>query len=110
MSDLPRYRCHKVVQAAKITTAVREETSEGLQRHEKTVVTYVLTLEVPGEVEPAFRVVSEKWFERNAELPAIGGYFVVYDDGYESWSPAEAFEKGYTLIDGEAQAHGTTPR
>lgn len=28
----------------------------------------------------------------------VGGYYVVYEDGYESWSPAEAFEKGYTLI------------
>jgi hypothetical protein len=24
------------------------------------------------------------------------GYFVVYEDGYQSWSPTEAFEKGYT--------------
>jgi len=25
------------------------------------------------------------------------GYHVVYADGYESWSPKEAFDKGYTL-------------
>jgi hypothetical protein len=26
----------------------------------------------------------------------VGGYYVVYEDGYTSWSPAEAFEGGYT--------------
>ncbi|EPJ3208563.1 hypothetical protein JGC44_21260 [Salmonella enterica subsp. enterica serovar Derby] len=30
----------------------------------------------------------------------VGGYFVRYEDGYESYSPVEAFEKGYlTLAD-----------
>ena len=28
-----------------------------------------------------------------------GGYYVRYPDGYESWSPAEAFEDGYTLVE-----------
>lgn len=28
--------------------------------------------------------------------PQVGGYYVRYADGYESWSPAEAFEEGYT--------------
>lgn len=27
--------------------------------------------------------------------PKIGGYFVKYDDGYQSWSPADKFEAGY---------------
>ena len=27
--------------------------------------------------------------------PRIGGYYVQYKDGYESYSPAEAFEEGY---------------
>ena len=30
--------------------------------------------------------------------PQAGGYFVVYDDGYKSYSPAAAFESGYSLI------------
>lgn len=30
--------------------------------------------------------------------PKAGGYFVVYEDGYKSFSPAKAFEDGYTLI------------
>lgn len=30
--------------------------------------------------------------------PQAGGYFVVYADGYKSFSPSQAFEEGYTLI------------
>lgn len=30
--------------------------------------------------------------------PKPGGYYVVYADGYKSFSPAEAFELGYELI------------
>ncbi|MCX6845050.1 MAG: hypothetical protein NTU84_00535 [Verrucomicrobia bacterium] len=29
--------------------------------------------------------------------PEVGGYYVVYADGYKSYSPAKAFEEGYTL-------------
>ena len=28
----------------------------------------------------------------------VGGYYVVYTGGYKSWSPAEAFEDGYTKV------------
>jgi hypothetical protein len=31
--------------------------------------------------------------------PQTGGYYVVYEDGYESFSPAKAFEKGYVEIE-----------
>lgn len=30
--------------------------------------------------------------------PQVGGYYVVYADGYISYSPAAAFEDGYRLI------------
>lgn len=30
--------------------------------------------------------------------PQAGGYYVVYEDGYKSFSPAEAFESGYTRV------------
>lgn len=32
------------------------------------------------------------------------GYPVVYEDGYRSWSPKEAFEKAYRAIEGEGQS------
>ena len=28
----------------------------------------------------------------------LGGYYVRYADGFESWSPAKAFEEGYARI------------
>ena len=28
----------------------------------------------------------------------VGGYYVVYEDGYKSFSPASAFESGYTPL------------
>jgi hypothetical protein len=30
--------------------------------------------------------------------PQVGGYYVLYEDGYHSFSPAPAFESGYSLI------------
>jgi hypothetical protein len=30
--------------------------------------------------------------------PEVGGYYVVYKEGYKSFSPAGAFEEGYALI------------
>lgn len=30
--------------------------------------------------------------------PVTGGYYVVYADGYISYSPAKAFEEGYTRL------------
>lgn len=31
--------------------------------------------------------------------PAAGGYYVVYEDGYQSYSPAKAFEDGYAPVE-----------
>jgi len=41
--------------------------------------------------------VTHEWVkEKHAEA---GGYYVMYKDGYSAFSPAEAFEEGYTFID-----------
>lgn len=80
---LPRYKCHKEVNAVKIINIV-----------------------------PLAGGGAELWFDDAAVLdvdqryldqhkPQVSGYFVVYDDGYQSWSPADAFESGYTLMSGE---------
>ena len=34
----------------------------------------------------------------NRAILAVGGYYVVYEDGYKSFSPAGAFESGYTPL------------
>ncbi|MEM7578430.1 MAG: hypothetical protein AAF316_01020 [Cyanobacteria bacterium P01_A01_bin.80] len=38
-----------------------------------------------------------EWFTRHH--PETGGYLVMYNDGYMSYSPAQPFEEGYTLLD-----------
>lgn len=41
--------------------------------------------------------VDGKFIEKHS--PTAGGYYVVYEDGYKSFSPAEAFESGYSKIE-----------
>lgn len=77
---LPRWRCHKIVQAAKICTVTPE----------------TLELEPGGSFAVS---ITGAWHAKHA--PQVGGYFVRYDDGYESYSPAEAFEQGYTKLPAE---------
>jgi hypothetical protein len=78
--QLPRWQCHKIVHAAKIERMnhYREHTSLKLK-----------------DLDPQITVSSEWW---RKHTPEVGGYFVCYEDGYESYSPAAAFESGYTLL------------
>ncbi len=80
--ELPIYKCHKEVKALKIK-AVRELDDGQI------------------EITPADRS-YEKIIVKKLSLgdheTAVGGYYVQYDGGYESWSPAKAFEAGYTKI------------
>jgi hypothetical protein len=75
-AQLPQYKCHKVVGALKIAKL------EG----------NVLTPADPGY---APFIVDKEFLRRN---PEAGGYYVVYADGYKSFSPAKAFEEGYTRV------------
>ena len=51
---------------------------------------------------PAWRI-DGKVYPKDGEVPRSmnreDGYKVVYEDGYESWSPAAAFEKAYRVAD-----------
>lgn len=80
-AGMPKYRCHKEVSALKI---VRIE----YVGHD----VFNLHFDEPH----ASVAVAEEWLNRHR--PGYGGYFVVYKDGYSSYSPAEAFEDGYTLV------------
>jgi len=53
-------------------------------------------------------VVSDELKVRGAGGPE-GGYYVLYEDGYESWSPAKAFEEGNTRIAGADTALAPRP-
>lgn len=91
LPPLPQYRCHKVVQAAKI---VRTE-----EDHEIPSVLLFLDVPPPPGWTVVYVRVSHSWCEKhfkNPVNPTDCGYFVIYEDGYTSWSPTAAFESGYT--------------
>jgi hypothetical protein len=84
-SDLPQYKCHKIVGAAKIVSIDRESDE---------AVDNVL-VELSGT--PGYSFPFPKGWHPEAEA---GGYLVQYEDGYQSYSPAAPFEAGYTPLDG----------
>lgn len=79
--ELPKWKCHKIVEAAKIVDF--DVNPEG---------DHILVLD--GVVTPV--IVDDEYMHKHK--PAKGGYYVRYKDGYESFSPAEPFEGGYTRI------------
>lgn len=83
LPDLPEYVCHKKVRAAEIV-----EISWG---------TGLIRVAIPGEPGYAEITPEHQWWMRND--PRIGGYFVVYEGGFTSYSPPEPFKSGYTLCE-----------
>lgn len=84
---LPQFRCHKVVQAARIAAI-------------QVFATHVDLVLVADDGRDRFvRQVSHLWGSKHE--PQIGGYLVRYEDGYESYSPPKAFEEGYTKLQHE---------
>lgn len=83
LDQMPRYRSHKEVRALKIE-AIYVEVNDATGG--------------PGALKCAgwdeLIPVSAEYMEKHD--PSPGGYVVFYEDGYQSWSPAEAFESGYT--------------
>jgi hypothetical protein len=82
MLQLPQYRCHKIVGAARIIEASVDDDGQG-----------TLLLDIPGQ--PLKHRVTVEWMDIHG--PEVGGFFVQYQDGYCSYSPATAFEEGYHL-------------
>lgn len=95
-APMPLYTCHKQVRAARIVDVARVGGPEDIIR-----------LGFADNTPAAVFVVAD-WLVRRidattvdeAMAKAIGGYFIHYEDGYTSWSPADAFEAGYHLGDG----------
>jgi hypothetical protein len=83
-AEMPRYQCHKKVWALKI--------GEGaIEVHPDQSVTVPIADGGYAPVHLAAEVVKRY-------MPRPGDYYVVYDDGYKSISPAKAFEDGYARI------------
>ena len=83
-AELPKYKCHKEVWALKI---LEVKGTSPVTRDEP-----YLVVEAPF----AQMLLGRPYFEKHK--PEAGGYYVLYEGGYESYSPAEAFESGYTRI------------
>lgn len=86
--QLPIYQSHKKVWALKIaevlSPAGENEESDG-----------TLIIVPADEGYAPFRV-DREYVRKHS--PVAGGYYVVYSDGYKSWSPAQAFEEGYMRV------------
>lgn len=82
-AEMPKYECYKKVWALKI--AAIEFAEDGTAKIAPKDAGYA-TFEVSD-----FR---SKFHGSEDDL----GYYVVYKDGYKSWSPTLAFEEGYKRI------------
>jgi hypothetical protein len=80
--EAPRYRCHKEVCAFKISKIHMDDNHDW-------IITPVESGYLPLHV-------SDEYIFKHR--PKVGGYYVVYKDGYRSYSPPEVFEEGYTRI------------
>ena len=86
--EMPKYNCHKQVWALKIADIKRHNEDDP---QAETDGSAMITPVEDGYA--AFRVNHEYMHKHK---PEAGGYYVVYKDGYKSFSPAEAFEDGYS--------------
>lgn len=77
-TGLPKWRSIKTVYGAKIEDMLISPGGGAC------------TLSFEGDV----RVITVSMAYINKHTPKIGGYYVLYENGYESWSPADAFEAG----------------
>jgi len=92
MAEMPRYQSHKKVWALKIRSI--SMVAEGA------LLTFEEERYAPITVDgtEGDRIADAQiTYEQDHDVIDFG-YLVVYEDGYRSWSPTEAFEAGYTRI------------
>jgi hypothetical protein len=82
LSEMKTYRCHKIVQACKIKSVKLWSDNDSI----------AITLDDDAK--------TTKVFERSHQMAraVAGDYYVIYEDGYTSRSPAKTFEAGYTEV------------
>lgn len=86
-SNMPLYECHKQVHALEIASVGNYKNNPEMGRLIRTV----------NFTDGTSRDLTDDIFRRY--LPQPGDFYVVYEDGYESFSPRKAFLDGYKAID-----------
>jgi hypothetical protein len=76
-SEMPKYRSHKIIHALEI---------QAVEGHRLSFVEFGFA---DIDADPAM-------FSRYTPVP--GDRYMVYPDGYKSFSPKQAFEDGYTRV------------
>ena len=92
-TELRKYRCHKVVDAFKIGKILSGDIAQNRDPDSPRIA-----ILAGDEGLPQVSVPESFLAKHN---PEVGGYYVRYEDEYQSYSPAKAFEAGYTRIDQE---------
>lgn len=90
--EMPRYRSHKEVWALKIAS-IEFDADKARGEDRETDGSAIIG---PGDKGYAPFRVDAAYVQKHD--PKAGGYYVVYEGGYKSWSPADAFEGGYTRL------------
>lgn len=83
-ASLPLYKSHKTVRALEISSLAPHAAVDG-----KYVLTFTDTSYPPMSIAQAMLA---------RYRPVRGDFYVVYEDGYASFSPRKAFVDGYTLV------------
>lgn len=86
-ANWPKFRSHKIVQAARIV-------------HIDGAILVDCGADRP--LEPFKPTLAEM-----AKKAEIGGFAIIYEDGFRSISPAQAFLEGYTVVDDRSQPPST---
>ena len=89
---MQKYKCHKEVEAFQVHEVRRFTRLNDCSDPSEGEESWVELLGEPGDRA----IVSDVYMSKHTVK--LGGYYVRYADGYESFSPADAFEGGYTAI------------
>jgi len=100
--EMPRYKCHKIVHALLIQAIVFDSDLARAAGRETDGTARI----TPAEEGFAPFKVGADYLRRHK--PEVGGYYVVYEDGYISYSPAEPFESGYSAMVPESASGALT--
>jgi hypothetical protein len=85
--DAPLYRSHKTVRALEIKLLIMPAAEGG------SPLLMFADPEYPSQsIDP---VMVARY------VPVPGDFYVIYEDGYRSFSPRKAFLEGYTLVQGD---------